>query len=394
MSTTLKTHQIVILGGHYGGLSTAHYLLRHVIPSLATATPYTLYHVSIVFPHVEYFWNIAAPRHLVGESVLPAHKMFLPLEADLKKYTAKQLTIISGKAVALSPENKMVTIATQGNDVRQNIGFDTLVIATGTTSNSALWQMNEDDAVTKDAFKSLHNALPKAKTILIGGGGAVGVETAGEIGTHFKGPEITILSGTDRLLPRLVPGNSASAENRLKALGVSTVHNLRVSSASVEADGTTTVVLSDGSSRKVDVYIDATGGKPNSSFLPSDWVNEKGYVVTDEKTFRAKVPGVYAVGDVASSSDGSFMNLINQVRPMSTSIGLDIATAAGNSTLFTQQIYKPVTNTQLVPIGPSGGVGQAFGWRLPSWLVWLAKSRTFFLEKAEASIKGSDFIKA
>ncbi len=47
-----------------------------------------------------------------------------------------------------------------------------------------------------------------------------------------------------------------------------------------------------------------------------------------------------------------------------------------------------------VPIGPKGGVGVVFGWRVPSWLVWLAKSRTFFMEKAPGLATGEEVVKA
>merc|ERR1712098_588269 len=94
----------------------------------------------------------------------------------------------------------------------------------------------------------------------------------------------TILSGGARLLPKLVPANSAAAESRLKALGVKTVNGVKVSSSTKNADGTTTVTLDDGSSKTVDVFIDATGPKPNSSFLPQSWLNSTGHVVTASST--------------------------------------------------------------------------------------------------------------
>ncbi|RDW61402.1 hypothetical protein BP5796_11294 [Coleophoma crateriformis] len=387
-----KTHEILILGAHFAGLGTAHYLLRHTIPALEKASPDSKYHVTIVAPHSEFFFGIAAPRFLIGKDLVPADKMFIPISQGLQEYSADKYSVVPGKAVSMSAEKKVVTVGLQ-DGVSQELSYDTLVIATGTTSNSALWQMNDKEDVTKSQFVAVQASLAKAKRVLVAGGGAVGVETAGEIGTSYPAINLTILSGADRLLPRLSPGNSSKAEGKLVKMGASVVHKLRVTSSKEEANGTTTVVLSDGTTREVDLYIDATGGKPNSSFIPAAWLNEKGYVVNDDKTLRTSTPGVYAIGDVASYSSGSFMDVNFSVAPLGTSIGIDLAEKIGKKDLFTQKVFKPLKDSQFVPIGPKGGVAQVMGWSLPSFFVWLIKARTFFIEKAEPAVKGADYVK-
>lgn len=394
MATNSKVHEIVILGSHYSGLGTAHSLLRDIIPTLSKQTPGVTYHVTIVAPHTEYFYNIPGPRYLVGKELITPSKLFFPIAGALKQYSADQYSTIQGKATAVDPENKVVSVALEGG-ATQEIKYQSLVIATGTTSNSKLWQVNDHEDATKDLYISVQAALPKAKKVLIAGGGAVGVETAGEIATNYPKVEVTILSGNDRLLPRLVAGNSSTAERRLKALGVKTVHKTRVRSTTVNAGGSTTVVLSDGTTQTVDVYIDATGGKPNTSFLPPAWLNSDGYVITDgSRTMRTNTPGVYSLGDVADYSNSSLIEALASIVPTATSIGIDIAASAGKDGLFKQKLFSPMTGTQIVPTGPSTGVGQIMGWRVPGWLVWLIKSRTFFLEKAEPTWKGIEIGKA
>ncbi|KFY08360.1 hypothetical protein V492_06302 [Pseudogymnoascus sp. VKM F-4246] len=394
MATESKVHEIVILGSHFSGLGTAQSLLRDIIPALSKQTPNVAYHVTIVAPHTEYFYNIPGPRYLVGKELITSSQLFFPISGALNEYKADQYATVQGKATAVDPEKKVVSVALEGG-ATQEIEYQSLVIATGTTSNSKLWQVNDHEDVTKALYVSVQAALVTAKRVLIAGGGAVGVETAGEIATHYPKAEITILSGSDRLLPRLVPGNSSSAESRLNALGVKTVHKTRVRSASENANGSTTVVFSDGTTQTVDVYIDATGGKPNTSFLPPAWLNSNGYVITDGgKTLRTPTAGVYALGDVADYSNSSLIYALSSILPVTTSIGIDIAASAGKNGLFKQKIFKPMKDTQIVPTGPSTGVGQIMGWRVPGWLVWLIKSRTFFLEKAEPTWKGADIGKA
>lgn len=394
MVTKSKVHEIVILGSHFSGLGTAQSLLRDIIPALSKQTPDVTYHVTIVAPHTEYFYNIPGPRYLIGKELITQRQLFFPIAGALKDYEADQYSTVQGKATAVDPEKKVVSVSLQDGATKE-IEYQSLVIATGTTSNSKLWQVNEHEDVTKALYASVQAALPTAKKVLIAGGGAVGVETAGEIGTHYPNAETTILSGNDRLLTGQAAKNSSSAEAKLKALGVKTVHKTRVRSATENGNGSTTVVFSDGTTQTIDVYIDATGGKPNTSFLPPAWVDSKGYVITDGgKTLRTPTPGVYALGDVADYSNSSLIYAVSSILPMTTSIGIDIASSAGKEGLFKQKIFTPMKGTQIVPTGPSTGVGQIMGWRVPGWFVWLVKSRTFFVEKAEPSWRGLEIGKA
>ncbi len=383
-----STHEILILGGHHAGVNVAHYVLRHVIPKLSKLNA-TSYHVTIVTPNVEFYWNIAAPRLLVSDTLIPEEKVFLSIKDAFKSYKPAQFSLVQGKATAIDADKKTVTISNGSS-----LPYSTLVIATGSSYSSPVWALNDSEEALKSELHALRSAIKSAKTVLIAGGGAIGVETAGEIGAHYPSHDTTILSGNERLLPKLLPSNSASAQSKLKNLGVKVINNVRVSGSKKNADGTTTVSLSDGSSRVVDVLIDATGAKPNSSFVPPAWLNSTAHVQVDDKTLRSPTPGVYAIGDVASYSTASVMDAQNAVAPLGTSIGIDLAKAAGKSGLFSQKVFKPLKDTQFVPTGPGGGVGQVFGWKLPSLAVWAAKSRTYLVWMASGGVAGDNFKKA
>jgi NADH dehydrogenase FAD-containing subunit len=387
-----STHEIIILGGHYAAIGTAHYLLRHVIPVLVKLNPEIKYNVTLVSPNTEFFFNIAAPRNLVSETLVPAKAIWLSIAEAFKSYDQLTFSHVIATALSVDPDKHIVKLS-NGEDAN----YDALVIATGASYVSQLWQVGESETVTKKALASTRALLAKAKTVLIAGGGAVGVEVAGEISTTFPSVKLTLVSGSTRLLPHLTPYNSGSAESQLKSSGVETIHNVRVASSKINTDGTTTVVLANGDEKIVDVYLNATGAKPNSKFLPAEWLNESGHVIVDNSTLRGPVPGVYAIGDVASNSNGSLMAAWYGVPPLGTSIGIDLATASGRASAdaipFVQKIYKPMKDTQLVPTGPSGGVGQVAGWWIPSFLVWLIKSRTYLVEKAQGAVDGAEFVK-
>jgi NADH dehydrogenase FAD-containing subunit len=374
----------------HAGIWTAHFLLKKVIPELTKLTPDTKYHITIVAPHTEWFFNLSSPRTIASDSAAPIDKIFIPLSEGFTAYAPELYTFVLGKATSISPENKAVTVNLLESKTDKVFNYSTLVVATGSKSNSPLWFNTESSEFTKKIFSELQTSLKSAETVLIGGGGAVGVETAAEIGFYLK-KKITLLSGGKRLLPRLLPANSASAESKLKALGVEIVNDLRVT-ASRTVGAKTEVTLSDGTTRTVDVYIDATGPTPNNSHLPAAWLDSTGKIAVDEKTFRVVgAPDVYAAGDIASNSDGTVMNPVTfGTAVIGSSIAVDMSKALGVASPVPQKEYKPMKDSQFVTLGPKGGVAQAFGWKLPSFAVWLIKSRTMFIEKAGPQLKGAE----
>lgn len=177
-------------------------------------------------------------------------------------------------------------------------------------------------------------------------------------------------------------------------MNVTTIHDAKVTFATPSPDSRkTTVQLSNNTTQTVDVYIDATGGRPNTSFLPTAWLNESGYVLTDPKTLRSLTAAtVYAVGDVASYSAGSAMDATDPIRPLCSSILADLS--PGGSAVKQTPYNKSEKMTQVVPIGPKGGVGMVMGWKVPSLMVWGVKSRTFFVEMVEPLVSGATMVKA
>lgn len=162
--------------------------------------------------------------------------------------------------------------------------------------------------------------------------------------------------------------------------------------------GQTTVQLSNQTTQTVDLYLDATGGRPNTSWLPSSWLNERGHVETDRETMRVKAAkGVYAIGDAASYSLGGVFDVKDAVRPLASSVLVDLTEGNHSGAHGPKQIpfvQKALKESQIVPIGPKGGVGAMFGWRMPSFMIWLAKARTYFIEMAPGIVSGKDFLKA
>lgn len=416
-SSSQDVHQVVIIGASFGGIPAAHGLLKDVFPALS-ASGKQKYRVVLIAPNDQFYWKIGAPRLIVKPDALPMGKALIPIAEGFKQYPKDQYEFIHAFATSIDPNAR--TVATSSNTI---IHYDSLVIASGTTYANSVWTTsNGMDALRAD-LADLHDRLPAASSIVVAGGGAVGVETLGELGEVYgRKKEMTLLSGSIQLLPRL--GNKAvgkDAEARLTKQGVKVIHNVRVASTKKTATNQISLRLSDGSEMVVDVYIDATGDKPNNSFVPKQWLNEKGYVKTNGATLRMDVPGlqnVYCVGAVGSHSDGSALDTKFSMKALVESMRLDLGgkrEKPSSSTVSTDPnssgwfawltswfygttesgprkiFYKKIqADMQLVPIGSKQGVGVVLGWRLPSFAVVMAKSKDYMVSNAPKVVNGTD----
>ncbi|KAM3068911.1 hypothetical protein ACMFMG_004085 [Clarireedia jacksonii] len=405
-----SSHEILVLGGNFGGVNTVHNLLRSTIPTLKRLDQNKSYHVTLVTPNTHFFFKIGSPRAL--------SKLFRPLSEAFSQYDASQFTLVQGVASSLDASRRTVTV-TSGTEEKQ-LPYDSLVISTGTTSKSPLWCLHNDQSLTTKALESMHSELPKAKSVVVAGGGAVGVETAGEIAAAHPSCKVTLLSGSHRVLDRAKEATSIRAQDYLeKVVHVEVIHNVRVDSVSGEHPAT--LKLSDGSTREVDLYIDATGGKANTEFLPKSWLDETGRVITRDAYFRVKgngtddVNGVYVLGDIVAGSSNSALELDPMVSTLCSSLAVDVTSGLegvkkeesspgligsllskffGSAGGYPKQLeFKPLRDTIVVPIGPSGGVGQVMGWRMPSLMVYLGKGKSYLIELVEPTITGSKWKK-
>ncbi|PSN75150.1 FAD/NAD(P)-binding domain-containing protein [Corynespora cassiicola Philippines] len=411
MSTT-STHEIVILGANYAGINLVHSLLRQSIPALIKANTSQSYHVTLVSPNTHFFFKPAAPRAILDPTQIPAEKIFRSIPDALKQYGDK-CTLLQGKATALNPEARIVSVDATTGSGTQDLRYDSLFICTGTTSSSPLWTLHDNHQTSINALAETNKLIASAQSILIAGGGPVGVETAGEI-AHFWPDKAVVLVAGGGVLDKLKPGVGEKAKKMLAQAKVEVLENVKVDDTS--ADGAATVVqLSDGTARTVDLYVDARGvSKVNNEFLPKSWLDASGRVVTRDPYFRvrgdgqADVGSVYVLGDIVSGSTNTAIELDAHVSTVTSSFAVDVASKAGvdtaksgggllswvpglSSNAIAQKEFKPLKDTILVPIGPNGGVGTGMGWQVPSLLVKKAKAERFLVELIEPLVSGTKY---
>ena len=387
---------IVILGGSYGGVSTAHYLLKHAIAHLPD------HRVVLISTSAQIICRPACPRALISDDLLPQHKLFINITKVFEQYPGEKFDFVHGTATKVDHNNRTVTVSL-ANGESETINFHALVVATGASTPSPLLSLNRDEVFLRESWKSFRQALSNVKSIVIAGGGPAGVETAGELGEYLNGRagwfsskpsnpkvSITVVTAGPQILPLLRPSIAKKAEAYLAHVGVTVVKNTRVQSVIPENAGTSegltarsTLKFDSATTLEADLYIPATGTKPNIAFLDPALLTEDGRVDTNFSTLRVDKAGprIYAIGDAASYARPAVHLILDAVPVLCANIKRDLLIAADNkSAAVTDRIFKEGTReTQMVPIGQSKGVGAAMGYQMPSFLVWLIKGRDYWL---------------
>ncbi|KAI9867721.1 MAG: hypothetical protein M1813_008521 [Trichoglossum hirsutum] len=365
------TKTVVILGGSYVGLATAHRLLKGTLPKVRDLQ------VILVSPTTHLYWNMAAPRAILPNGFKSDDEVFEPIAPAFSKYPKGSFTLIEGKAESVDPNGHTVVVSTSSG--QQTYSYDQLVVATGASFANGL--PYKQAGPHKEMLENLHDLRKKvadARSIALAGAGPTGVETAGELGYEYggKGKAITLITDSRVVLPGLMESVGKAAEKELEKLNVQVVHNTRVTKATPKGSQTE-LTLSSGNSLLVDLYIPTVGVTPNTSFLPKDLLDERGNLRVDKYLGVESASDMWASGDVTNAQVKQFAYANKQIPHLVKNLD---AVLSGNPGGVTE--YKKDDKTmQAVPVGRSKGTGQMGTIRLPSIVVWAAKGRNFMTPK-------------
>ncbi|KFX91011.1 hypothetical protein V490_06126 [Pseudogymnoascus sp. VKM F-3557] len=391
--------QIVVLGGSYGGVSIAHYLLKHAIPKLPSPASYQ---IILVSPSEQTMCRPACPRVLISDDLLPISKVFVNIPQAFTQYPAANFRFVHGTATALDHTSRTVSV-TLAEGGSESFTFHSLVLATGASTTSPLFGLNRDDVFLRARWAEFRESLATAKSIVIAGGGPSGVETAGELGEYLNGRagwfssklanpkvKITLVTSAVQLLPIIRASIATKAETLLAQVGVTVIKNTRVAGVLPEGAGTesvgskATVTLEDGTKLEADLYIPAIGTQPNTSFVDKSLLTADDRIETNAATLRVDKAGprIYAIGDAASYSRPAIHLTLAAVPVLAANIKRDLLLDAGTAetAVGDDRVYvEDKRETHLVPIGTSKGVGAAMGYEFPSFMIWLIKGRDYWL---------------
>lgn len=164
---------IVVLGGSYAGISTAHRILKQSAKSAPLK-------ITLVSPNTHFYWSMASPRGVVPGQIAD-EKLFQPIAAGFSKYSAAQFECILAKAERLDLEAKQVNISSG-----ETLEYDYLIVATGSrTREHTPFKGLGTTEETRDTLHEFQSEVKEAKSIVIAGAGVTGVEAAGELAFEY-----------------------------------------------------------------------------------------------------------------------------------------------------------------------------------------------------------------
>ncbi|KAF5027795.1 hypothetical protein F66182_94 [Fusarium sp. NRRL 66182] len=369
------TKTVVVLGGGLGGMAVAHQLLKHTRPQEQGLK------VILVSKNSHFYWNLASVRAIIP-GVVNDDDILAPIQPGLAQYPAGSVDFIVGAASAVDPTSRTVTVDTDSGP-GPVLNYDHLVLATGaeTLDSSLPWKASSSHQELVASLHRIAAQVGKAKHIVIAGAGATGVETAGEIRFAFPSTTVVLLSAEDQILAR--DQIASRAESELRRLGVEIRAGVRSEGTAELPGGKTQVNLSDGDMLVTDLYLATMGLRPNTRFLPKEWLDEHGYANVDDEMRVKGTEGVWAVGDVVSKPRASF--LITEAQAAGVYKNIDLALKGRPA----QPVSGPRVDAFLCSVGRSRGAGRLGIVPVPSLAVWAVKGRTLGMERTQKYANGS-----
>lgn len=194
---------------------------------------------------------------------------------------------------------KVISVSTKAVQTEsESYPYDYLIIASGSSYNAPIKEEGIVIATRAQHLREHHSKLEHANSVLIIGGGVVGVELAAEIIEHYPKKQITIVHAKDRLIERNQPRAIAYATAFLTKRGVKVRYNERV--VGTEGDQFITDL---GNRMSADMTFMCTGIVPNYEFMKAhlpQTLNERNLIKVNEFLQVENLPHVFAVGDVNS----------------------------------------------------------------------------------------------
>jgi apoptosis-inducing factor 2 len=157
--------------------------------------------------------------------------------------------------------------------------FDYLVIASGVQH-------------TIRTIPQLSESIKNAQSIVLQGGGPIGIELAGEIITIYPTKKIYI-SHMDKLLL----SNLYQQSFRKKLTDLVVKHRIEIISPDQVEE------------KNAELIVPCYGFTPNNTFLPDEWLSNKGFVKINHELRVVGTKNVFAVGDIVDLEESK--QLIN-----------------------------------------------------------------------------------
>lgn len=255
-------------------------------------------------PHAPYNRPPLSKGLLLGETS--------PAQLSIRQpavFDKKGITLRTGVRVArLDAASRQVTLTTG-----ECLAWRAVVLATGARPRRLPVPGGDSRGVyclrTLDEAQAIGAALPAASSVVVVGGGFIGLEMAAVART--LGKAVTVIEAADRLMARVVsPPVSKYYLGLHRAFGCSVLLNTGVTEILTEDGVATGVRCSTGEVLPADLVVLGIGVEPETALAEAAGVTcDRGIVV--DASGRTNQPDVYAIGDCAAhrQPDGTCQRL-------------------------------------------------------------------------------------
>jgi NADH dehydrogenase FAD-containing subunit len=336
--------RVVIIGGGYAGTAAARALDK-------------VADVTLVDRKDAFFHRIASLRAAVDPAW--AAKPFFTYDRLLTRGR-----FVHAEVTGLDVPRAVVTL-----DSGQGLPFDAAIIATGAEARDPARFVGRTTPEAVAAMRARQQEIADARSVVIVGGGPVGVELAGEIRAVHAHKPVTLVQDVDRLLPGdHTPALGRRAKALLEAQHITVQLGERLSGGDAERD-------------PGELVLWAVGTRPNSAWLATDHPR----LLTAQATVRVdrflRVDGchnVFAIGDISDVAVGKLV--LPAVAQAKTAAANVKAVLAGSSPAKVYRARNP--KLLVVPVGPRHGVTM-----LP-----LSPTGTLVGSRATSKMKGEELL--
>jgi apoptosis-inducing factor 2 len=268
----------------------------------------------------------------------------------------------------------------------EQIEGDVVVVATGSQYSSPFKPQGESTREFAENVRAAHSNLMTANAVTIVGGGAVGVELAGEISSAYPSKAVVLVSATPSLMPGYSDKLGDALTAQLRSKGVSLRFNRRVENLAARDRPFAGSLDEDLGGAHEQLIFPALGARPTTAVfqqMPGATFDAQGRVEVDAWLRPAGAASIFALGDAAATGDPMTIVAITRQAPWLTSL---LKAVLAGRTIESLAPYKPwPTRGILVPLGPRDGASSLpilrNGLLVGRWLTSQLKGRELFIPR-------------
>ena len=246
---------------------------------------------------------------------------------------------------------------------KKSVSYDYLVIASGSRYELPIKANGLVQANRVEKLKKAHDDAEHADTIILIGGGLVGVELTGELLDMYRNKKIIVIHAAKELIPRNHPKSRAYAKRYLERRGVELVFEEFVKEVKNGVCRTKS-----GKSFKGDVIFLCTGIKPNSDFVPKRMRTERGFVEVNDFLQVKGAKNIFAPGDVNAIREEKTAQAAEQGAKI---VAHNICALENKSTL---KPYKQKKNPMVISLGKYNAIVEyknfVYRGKIPAVMKW------------------------